>query len=328
MFRTLRPYFIALLCLWAALFITALYFHRQHPQSHWITSAALPAFLLEAIFYLGAMFQQTREWFGRISSRRAQAAMLWISTVVPYLVFSLAAGTLERSAFYLLAALCALLSFWYVLTPRRAAYDFGFLIIAAAPIVERVFPRIYRSPGNEPRIDVLGHLMWIRLGIFALLVLREWDPGPFSLWPTRSEWKIGLLYYLAVLVPLVLVALGIHELRFAVPHADWWKVVGIAAGTFFAALWVIALGEELFFRGVIERALYDSWGSPLAAVLLSAAIFGAAHLWFHQFPDWRRAVVAAILGVACGMAYVQTGTVRTSMVTHAFVVATWRVFFR
>jgi uncharacterized protein len=291
-------------------------------------SAALPAFLLEAIFYLGAMFPQTREWFGRISSQKEQGALLWVSAVAPYLVFSLAAGNEERSGFYLLAALCALLSFWYVLVPRRAAYDFGFLIIAAAPIVERVFPRIYRSPASELRIDVLGHLMWIRLGIFALLVLREWDPGPFSPWPTRTEWKIGLLYYLAVLVPLVLVALGIHELRFTVPQDAWWKVAAVAVGTFFAALWIIALGEELFFRGVVERALYDQWRSPALAVLLSALIFGAAHLWFHQFPDWRRAVVAAILGIGCGMAYLQTGTARASMVTHAFVVATWRVFFR
>lgn len=291
-------------------------------------SAALPAFLLEAIFYLGAMFQQTRAWFGRISSPRVQGALLWISAVAPYLVFSLVTGTLDRGAFYLLAALCALFAFWYVLMPRRPAYDFGFLIIAAAPIVERVFPRLYRSPDDHLRIDVLGHLMWIRLGMLALLVLREWDPGPFSPWPTRAEWKIGILYYLAVLVPLVLVALEIHELRFALPHETWWKVVAVGIGTFFAALWVIALGEELFFRGVIARALYDTWGSPALAVLLSALIFGAAHLWFHPFPDWRRAVVAAVLGIACGIAYVQTGTVRSSMVTHAFVVATWRVFFR
>ena len=290
-------------------------------------SAALPAFLLEAIFYLAALFQQTREWFARISSPAAQGALLWISAIAPYLIFSFGVHQ-ERSAFYLLAVLCGLLSFWYVLTPRRAAYDFGFLVIAAAPIIERVFPRIYRSPGDHLRIDVLGHLMWIRLGIFALLVLREWDPGPFSPWPSRSEWKIGVLYYLAILAPLALVALFIHELRFALPHDAWWRIAAVSLGTFFAALWIVSLGEELFFRGVIERALYDTWPSPVIAVLLSALIFGAAHLWFHPFPDWRRAILTAILGIACGIAYLQTGTVRASMVTHAFVVATWRVFFR
>ena len=290
--------------------------------------AALPAFLFEAIFYLAALFPQTRAWFGRISSQRAQAALLWIAALLPYLIFSLAAGTFARGAFYLLAALCGLLAFWYVVVPRRAVYDFGFLVIAAAPVIERVFPRLYRSPDNYLRIDVLGHLMWIRLGILALLVLREWDPGPLSPWPTRSEWKFGSLCYLAVLAPLIPVSLGIHELRFAVPHETWWRAVAFGAATFFAALWVIGVGEELFFRGVIQRALYDAWPSPLLAVAVSSTVFGAAHLWFHPFPDWRRAVLAAILGMACGIAYLQTGTVRTSMVTHAFVVATWRVFFR
>ena len=310
------------------MFGAALYLNKEHPQSHWIMTAALPAFLLEAIFYLAAMFEETRAWFGRISSPRAQGGLLWITAIVPYLVFSLSAGTFARNAFYLVAVLSAVLAFWYVLVPRRAVYDIGFLVIAAAPIIERVFPRVYRSPDDHLRVDVLGHLMWIRLGVMALLVLREWDPGPFSFWPRVHEWKIGVLYYLAVLIPLVLVAVGVHDLRFTPPHEAWWRIVFVAAGTFFGILWVVALGEELFFRGVVERAIYDRWESPLLAVLLSAVIFGAAHLWFHQFPDWRRALVAMVLGIACGIAYLQTGTVRASMVTHAFVVATWRVFFR
>jgi membrane protease YdiL (CAAX protease family) len=170
--------------------------------------------------------------------------------------------------------------------------------------------------------------MWIRLGVMALLVLREWDPGPFSFWPCLNEWRIGLLWYAAVLAPIVVVALGIHDVRFAPLHQTWWRVVVIGMGTFFGVLWVVALAEELFFRGVIERALYDNWRSPALAVVISAVVFGCAHLWFHQFPDWRRAVVATILGIACGIAYVQTGSVRAPMVTHAFVVATWRVLFK
>lgn len=328
MFRTMRPYFLALLCSWIALFVVALYLSKQHPQSHWVLTAALPAFLLEAVFYLASMFEQTRIWFSRIDSKRSQAAMLWISAVLPYIVFSFASGTFERNAFYLLALLCGVLSFWYAQAPRRIAYDIGFLVIAAAPVIERVFGRIYQSPDGLLRIDILGHLMWIRLGVMALLVLREWDPGPFSFWPRSSEWRIGLLWYAAVLVPIVLVALAVHDVRFAPLHDSWWRVALIAAGTFFGILWVVALAEELFFRGVIERALYDTWQSPVLAVLISALVFGLAHLSFHQFPDWRRALVATVLGLACGIAYLQTGSVRAPMVTHAFVVATWRVFFK
>ncbi len=291
-------------------------------------NAALPAFLVEAVFYLASGFKETRAWFARLNSRRAQAAILWLSALLPYLIFSLSAGTFQRNAFQLLVVLSAVFAFWYAVLPRRLAYDAGFLVIAAAPILLRVFQRIYRSPDEHARIDILGHLMWIRVGIAALLVLREWDPGSFSFWPGRDEWKSGILYYFAFVVPIVAVAMGLHDVRFAPLQGEWWRVIAIAIGTFFAMLWVVALGEELFFRGVVERALLNGWSSPVLAVGISAVLYGAAHLWFHQFPDWRRALVTTVLGIACGMAYLRSGSVRAPMVTHAFVVTTWRVFFK
>jgi membrane protease YdiL (CAAX protease family) len=255
-----------------------------------------------------------------------QAAFLWFSAVAPYLIFSLSAGTFERNSFYLLAGLTAVLSFWYALLPRRPAYDFGFLVVAAAPLVSRVFARIYRLPDEHVQADILGHLMWIRLGIAALLVLREWDPGAFGFWPRSREWRIGTLYYLISIIPVVLLALGLHDVSFGLRAGPWWQVAGIGIGTFFGSLWVVALSEELFFRGVIERAMLDR--SRTAAVLVSAILYGSAHLWVHQFPNWRRAAVGTLLGVVFGILYAQTGSVRAPMVTHALVVATWRVFFK
>ncbi len=289
--------------------------------------AALPAFLLEAVFYLGSIFESTRQWFSGLGSRWTQAALLWVTAMLPFLVFSLTAGTYRPDAFYLLAALCAVFAFWYAVLPRRTAYDVGFLVIAAAPIILRVFKRIYIPPHEGLHIDILGHLMWIRLGIVALLVLRKWKPGPFGFWPRREEWKAGILYYSLVLIPIVALATALHDVRFEPPHGAWWKITAVGVGTFFGVLWVVGLGEELFFRGMIERALLNSSRSPALAVAASAAVFGCAHLWFHRFPDWRRALVAGLLGVACGIAYARSGSVRAPMVTHAFVVATWRVLF-
>ena len=328
MLRTMRPFFIALLCVWIALFAAGIFLLKQHPQSHWIMTAALPAFSIEAIFYLGAGFRETRAWLARISSLRAQAGFLWVSALLPYLVYSFATGTFQLRAFYLLAALTAVLSFWHATLPQRMAYDVGYLVIAASLFLLPVFGRIYVSPDPHIHVEYLGHLMWIRLGVAALLVVRQWDPGAFSFWPRAREWKEGLIYYALVLVPVVGLALWLHDVRFEPPHGDWWQIVGVAIGTFFAFLWVVALGEELFFRGVVERALLDNWRSPTAAVAVSALLYGSAHLWVHEFPNWRRASVVALLGVGCGIAYWRTGSVRASMVTHALVVTTWRVFFK
>src|SRR5205823_5810186 len=144
----------------------------------------------------------------------------------------------------------------------------------------------------------------------------------------RDEWKTGLLYYAFALVRIALLALALHDVRFAPLEGAWWQIAGIALGTFFAILWVVALGEELLFRGVIERALLNGWDSRVLAVGVSAVLFGIVHLWFREFPNWRHALVATLLGIACGVAYLRTGSVRAPMVTHAFVVATWRVFFK
>jgi uncharacterized protein len=329
----MRPYLMALACSWAALFCSALFYSSRHPQFHWIMNAALPAFLTEAVFYLGSIFAETRNWFRTAVPRRMQPPLLWLSALLPYLIFAFAAGTFQRNAFLLIALLSGLLAFWYRLTPRRPAYDAGFLAIAAAPVMLHVFPRIYLSPDPHLRVDVLGHLMWIRLAIAALLILREWNPGAFGFWPQAHEWRTGIVYYLGAILPIAFLALALHDVRFSPLEGEWWQVVAIGTGTFFGILWVVAIGEELFFRGVIERALLDGWRArwshgKAAAVLVSAVLFGLVHLWFHHFPNWQRALVATALGIACGLAYARSGSVRAPMVTHAFVVATWRVLFK
>ncbi len=326
--RSLRSFFITTLCCWVALMMAARIYAEQHSSAHRIITAFLPALMLEIPLYLAAGFVATRVRLAQIGSKSAQAGVLWAGALAPYLVFALAAGTFERHAFYLLAALSGVLAFWYAVFPRRLAYDAGFVVIAAAPIVLRVFGRIYVSPDPHLHADILGHLMWIRVGIVALLVLREWDPGSFTFWPHVRDWKVGFLLYAVFVFPIIVLALALHDVEFAPPGQNWPLAVATAAGTFFGILWVVAWSEELFFRGLIERAVLNNWQSPVVAVAVSALLFGSVHLWFHQFPNWRRALVTTLLGVACGIAYWRSGSVRAPMVTHALVVTTWRLFFR
>ncbi len=303
-------------------------YSKEYPGSNWLWTAAVPALILETLLYLGSVLESARSVFHGLRNAWMQGALLFISALAPYLIFSLGGGTFQINAFLLLAGIVAVFTFWHLILPPRWAYDFGFLVVAAAPIVLRVFKRVYISPNPHIRLDVLGQLMWIRVGLIALLFFRKWNPGPVGLWPTAREWRSGLLWFCVVVLPLAAVALGIHDATWQPATGPAWRTAAVALGTFFGFLWVVAFSEELFFRGVVERALLNTAAGPLLAIAISTALYGTAHLWFHQFPDWRQSTVAGILGIACGVAYWRTGSIRASMVTHAMAVTTWRVLFK
>jgi membrane protease YdiL (CAAX protease family) len=71
-----------------------------------------------------------------------------------------------------------------------------------------------------------------------------------------------------------------------------------------------ALGEELLFRGLLLRTLAGRLGGP-AAVLGSAALFGAAHL------DPVHGAAAFLLGAYLGAVAWRAGSVRTPVLCHA-----------
>ena len=97
--------------------------------------------------------------------------------------------------------------------------------------------------------------------------------------------------------------------------------------TFFGTLWVLALGEEFFFRGLLQQWLAEWLHSEWAALLIASACFGSVHLWYGSFPNWRFAVLAGVAGIFYGLAFRRARSIRASMVTHALTVTTWRIFF-
>src|SRR4051794_25983972 len=192
-FRPARVYLIVLACALAGLLGAAEAYSLRLPGSPWILRAAFPAFALELAFFLAATLESTRSRFAAWGTPALQGLALWISGLLPYSVFSLLSGTFHIQSFLILAFLTALFSFWNVLLPRSGVSDLGFLALAAAPMIARIFPALYASPDPHLKIDFLGHAMWFRIGIVALLVLRGWDAGPFSLWPRMREWRIGAI---------------------------------------------------------------------------------------------------------------------------------------
>ncbi len=249
------------------------------------------------------------------------------AALAPYIAASLAFGSFRWQSLGILAILAGGASLWYVIFPQGALTDVFYLIAMAALWLTKVIPHQYVSRDPRLPLAVLGQLMWFRTGLFAMVSLRRTRNIGFGFWPAASEWKIGALYF-AALLP-VAAATG-WLLRFARPHLryeGWERLSLYTIATFFGTLWVLALGEEFFFRGLLQQWIVEWLHSEWAALLLASLCFGSVHLWYGLFPNWRFAIMAAVAGVFYGMAFRQAHSIRASMVTHALTVTTWRIFF-
>jgi membrane protease YdiL (CAAX protease family) len=317
---------MTLLLVWVACAIAAyLYSHQQNIPSA-TALAAFPAFLLEATFFYSLGSERVRARLEKLPSP-AIATVLTLAGVAPYCTASLALGSFRWESLGWIAALAAAASFWYVLLPHRAGSDILFLFLMAVVTLTRVFHRFYVSPHPKLPLETLGQLMWIRTGAFSLLSVRKVKGVGFGFWPGGREWKIGAAYY-ALFVP-VAAALA-WAVGFTRPHApalDWQRATLLAAGTFFGVLWVVALGEEFFFRGLLQQWMAAWLASEVGGLLAASILFGCVHLWFRAFPNWRFAALATLAGVFYGLAFRQARSIRASMVTHALTVTTWRMFF-
>ena len=71
------------------------------------------------------------------------------------------------------------------------------------------------------------------------------------------------------------------------------------------------LGEELLFRGFIQRGL-ENWGSLTAGLVISSVLFGLAHAMTKAY-----LLLGILAGFFFGGIYVMTGNLLIPMITHA-----------
>jgi membrane protease YdiL (CAAX protease family) len=344
---SLRTFWLTLLIGGAAACASGIVYARFLGIPPGIAGPVLAAFLLEFVFYLVPGFEAARSALARGLRPPVLSLAMALSGIVPYCSYSLSVpskglpGSLfSPLALFLVVGIAAAVSFWYVLLPRHAATDSGFLILLAAVAFSKIFSRIYASPMPHLHIEVLGQLMLIRLGAMAVLAIRNTDLsrknadlGPrtdgivFGFIPDAHEWSVGIRHFLFFLPVAYLLSLCFHFAAWHPPAMAWWRAAPLALATFLGMLWVVALSEEFFFRGLLQQWLTAWMRSPTAGLAAASLLFGLAHLWFRSFPNWKFAILAGVAGCFYGRAYQKAGGIRAPMVTHALVVTTWKVFF-
>lgn len=71
-----------------------------------------------------------------------------------------------------------------------------------------------------------------------------------------------------------------------------------------------AVGEELVFRGVVQRIFSDWWKNKHVAIWITAVLFSAMHMQFYGF------LPRMVLGAMLGYLYVWSGSLLLPMLAH------------
>jgi uncharacterized protein len=179
------------------------------------------------------------------------------------------------------------------------------------------------QPAWPAGLSAFNKVLLLDAGIYGFMALRRLNGVGFDL---RMRWRdvlVGLREF-AFYAPLG-AGLGL-ALGFLHFHAAWPRP-GHALGAFAFTFALIAIPEELFFRGWMQNLMERRVGR-MCALILTSAIFGLAH--FNKLSahfNWRYVILAALAGVFYGRAWRAERRVGASAMTHACVDTTWSLFF-
>ena len=101
---SLRGFFMALLVLCIVLSIAAYVYSQDQNIPGWVTTAVLPAFLIEAGLYLGSGIPAVRARLEGVPKARLAVAMT-LSAVLPYVWYSTSTGMFQLSHLAVLGGL-------------------------------------------------------------------------------------------------------------------------------------------------------------------------------------------------------------------------------
>jgi uncharacterized protein len=203
--------------------------------------------------------------------------------------------------------------------------DFGIILMLWLPLEfsagQHLIPR-----AAQGFLHSVAYGIAILLGLTIFLGFRALPGMKFNL-PSLRDLAYGAAAFLAC-APILIVAGRL--LGFIPPfHAPAHASAGAMGRTFGLIFVGTALPEEILFRSLIQNWLMQRYGFSTAMLLVSAFLFGCAHLdnGPQPLPNWRYMILATIAGLAYGQAFQKSGSVFSSVTSHALVDATKHIFF-
>jgi uncharacterized protein len=171
----------------------------------------------------------------------------------------------------------------------------------------------------QSTLHLVAYGVAILLALSIFLLLRQLSGMKINL-PQTGRDLVNLLLGFAACAP-VLIALG-RAIGFLPPfHWPPHPSPARIGSQYLIILAATALPEEILFRALIQNCIAQRFGASTSTLLLSAFIFGCAHLdnGPGPLPNWRYMILATIAGVAYGKVYEKSSSIFASAGLHALV---------
>jgi len=241
---------------------------------------------------------------------------------LPYLVFAFPAGTLRWPITVVVVLLPAILSAVVNSCSSSAKLVWQDAVVLGA-LAAVYLLRLLTPAWPYPKLSVLPKLYVADLALYLYIVVRKLDGVGYSLVPSRHTFLVGLrewVYFLPLGIGLGTV------LRFIHFHARVPPAMSLLISVLITFL-LVAVPEEMFFRGILQNLLETRLG-PQGALVLAAVLFGLAHLNKGASFNWRYVVLATIAGIFYGRAWRARRQVLASSITHTAVDVVWSLWFK
>jgi membrane protease YdiL (CAAX protease family) len=167
--------------------------------------------------------------------------------------------------------------------------------------------------------SAINELLFIATAVFVARMSGSFRWRDFGL--VRAPfWRT--LALMGAVMASYFVILGIYNVLVNLAPDDAPEKLGADAGDlrmlFFALLVAVLapIAEEIFFRGLIFRALWNGWGLWPAAIV-SGLLFGALHIDSTTTDRLLQVVPLAVLGISFALLYSWTGTLYSTIALHA-----------
>ncbi len=177
-------------------------------------------------------------------------------------------------------------------------------------------PQVLTLPAIDYILSSINNLV-----AFGILILIAKKIGLYLdiPWNIKGTYK-GLLLGIPVLLFSLVQLSGILEAT--LDYTISFNVLGVVFGLIYCV--AIALWEEFLCRGIILTNMLKKWGDSkegiVKAVVLSAFIFGGAHIITGFGGDWLgtaiQIVYASFMGLLFGAIYIKTKSLASTVLLH------------